>query len=133
MSGVILPSVPPYMWPPDIKWPGETDEAFAARKAAGVPQGYVAVPPPTPGSNPWKQMMGRAARPESESNKLGQRQAARGIPVQSVRLHDADYVRLRAELERKVGFTNCPDCKGTRVYVGLGFFPAEPCRTCTPG
>lgn len=24
----------------------------------------------------------------------------------------------------------CPDCHGTRVYVGLGFFPAEPCRTC---
>lgn len=24
----------------------------------------------------------------------------------------------------------CPDCKGTRVYLGLGFQPPEPCRTC---
>lgn len=24
----------------------------------------------------------------------------------------------------------CPDCKGTRIYVGIGFFSAEPCRAC---
>ncbi|MBK6920441.1 MAG: hypothetical protein IPH07_23780 [Deltaproteobacteria bacterium] len=24
----------------------------------------------------------------------------------------------------------CPDCRGSRVYVGLGFTPAEACRRC---
>lgn len=24
----------------------------------------------------------------------------------------------------------CPDCKGSRIYVGLGFFPAEQCARC---
>lgn len=24
----------------------------------------------------------------------------------------------------------CPDCKDTKVYIGLGWLPAEPCRTC---
>lgn len=29
----------------------------------------------------------------------------------------------------------CPDCRGTKVYIGLGWLPAEPCRTCavSPG
>ena len=26
--------------------------------------------------------------------------------------------------------TICPDCNGTGVYVGLGTYPTEPCRTC---
>lgn len=24
----------------------------------------------------------------------------------------------------------CPDCKGTKIYVGAAFYPTEPCRTC---
>lgn len=24
----------------------------------------------------------------------------------------------------------CPDCKGARIYVGGGYYPAEPCRLC---
>jgi len=24
----------------------------------------------------------------------------------------------------------CPECKGTGIYVGLGMFPAEKCKTC---
>ncbi len=30
----------------------------------------------------------------------------------------------------KIKVTRCPDCNGSKVYVGLGFFPAEPCRAC---
>lgn len=54
---------------------------------------------------------------------------------------DQMYHVLDFALDRALGQTatasatattsiTCPDCKGSRVYVGLGFTPAEACRRC---
>ena len=27
--------------------------------------------------------------------------------------------------------TTCKDCNGTKLYIGAGLYPPEPCKTCT--
>lgn len=54
--------------------------------------------------------------------ELGRRQARAPIALVGEILREASPQSLLPAV--------CPDCKGTKIYVGAAFYPAEPCRTC---
>lgn len=94
--------------------------------------------------DPWALPAGlewceETAMPSGNPGMWAIRSIGRGTPVAS--LGDiyklVDLIRRRDKEDPYPGKAaapaarvTCPDCHGTRVYVGLGFFPAEPCRTC---